>query len=160
MRKNLTLLTAVLAITVVAGVGCKHSGIAVSKEGHVVNIDIDAPETLNQGEMGQVEVTVRNVGFNTLNDTIIQVEFPRELKVEEESHGAGMNMIYGLAPNGNMLYQYDVGDIEVTQDSKARFIVRADFGTRERSGDIKVLVWNDDLPDDQLLETKAVMLGR
>lgn len=158
-RKHLATVFGIALIALFAG-ACKHSGIAITDEGSIINIDIDAPNDLAEGETGEVEVVVRNVGFSNLNDTIIQVEFPRELAVVSEEHGRGMVMLYGQAPNGNMMYQYDVGDIEVTQDSKARFEVRARFGSRDRTGDIKVLVWNDDISGDRLIETRAIRLRR
>lgn len=155
MNRKIVVILATLTMLLAFG-ACKHSGVALTAKGQALNIDIDAPSELAEGETGTVSIDVGNVGVNNLADTIIQVEFPSELSVLSESHGAGMHVMEGISADGNMMYQYDVGDIEVTQNSKANFEVRARFGTRNRSGDIKVLVWNKDLPGQRLIETKAI----
>ena len=159
MNRKLAAILAAITLMFVLG-ACKHSGVAVTEKAQAVDIDIDAPADLAEGQTGTVRVKVRNVGFNNLANTIIQVEFPSELSVMSEDHGRGMMVVSGVAPNGNVLYQYDVGDIEITQDSTASFQVRARFGTRDRTGDIKALVWNEDLPGQRLIETKAITLRR
>lgn len=159
MNRKIVVILATLTMLLAFG-ACKHSGMALTKKAQAVNINIDAPRELAEGETGTVAIDVRNIGLNNLANTIIQVEFPSELSVLSENHGAGMNVSEGISPDGNMMYQYDVGDIRVTQNSKAHFEVRARFGTRNRSGNIKVLVWNKDLPGQRLLETKAIDMKR
>ncbi|MBW3566251.1 MAG: hypothetical protein KY459_16205 [Acidobacteria bacterium] len=159
MNRKIVVIMATLTMLLAFG-ACKHSGTALTAKAQAVNVDIDAPRELAEGETGTVSIDVRNIGLNNLSNTIIQVEFPSELSVLSENHGAGMRVMEGISADGNMMYQYDVGDIEVTQNSKANFEVRARFGTRNRSGEIKVLVWNEDLPGQRLLETKAIDMKR
>jgi hypothetical protein len=148
----------VLLLTTGLVAACKHSGVAVTPRGQIATIEIEGVQQLAPGGTGNIDVTVRNVGITRLADTIVQVEIPAELNVIEENRGRGMNMTSGLSPAGNILYHYDVGHIEVGQDSKATFTVRAGTSPARRDVNVRVLVWNRDIPGNNLLETHNVKI--
>jgi hypothetical protein len=148
----------VLLLTTGFAAACKHSGVAVTPMGQIATIEIEGVQQLAPGGTGNIDVTVRNVGITRLANTIIQVELPAELNVIEENRGRGMSMSSGLSPAGNTLYHYDVGDIQVGQDSKATFTVRADTAPARRDVNVRVLVWNRDIPGNNLLETHNVKI--
>ena len=152
-----TLLVLVLALGATA---CKHSGVAVTKKGQIMEIDIEGANDLPDGYSDSLHVSVQNRGPNNIHDVEFTVEIPAELVVLGEKHGDGMNMMEMRSPDGNRIFHYKVGDIEPMNESDVEFQVRTSFGTRDRTGDIKVTAWADDLPSDRLVETRAIKLRR
>lgn len=148
-----------VTMTLVASLAaCKHSGVATTSRGQIMVINIARPGALAEGEVGQVKVSVKNRGVNNLSNIVFRVEFPSELIVVEEKRGAGMKGLMGVGEAGQPIYHYDVGDIEVTQESVVEYSIRAMFGTRTVSDNITVTVWDDDLPGGRLIETAAIRI--
>lgn len=151
------------AIALLVGTtACKHSGVAVTSKGQVMEIDIEGADDLPDQYTDTLKVSVQNKGPNNLHDVEFTVEFPREIAVVDESRGEGMEVMQMQTTSGMKLYHYRVGDIEPTESSVATFRIRTEFGTLDRTGDIKVTAWQADLPGDEnrLVETKMIRLRR
>lgn len=158
--KNSTLLIAVAALVLLPAAACKSSGVAVTEKGQIINIDIDVPQDLTEGQTEELEVRVKNRGVNTLQDAIFEVELPRELVVLSTVPGRGINVSERIDDDGDKIFVYDADDIEPLNDAVVRYHVRAAFNGLDRSGDIKVTAWAESLPGDRLIETKFVKLRR
>ncbi|MGA7615192.1 MAG: hypothetical protein WBX15_08420 [Thermoanaerobaculia bacterium] len=153
--KSMGILVGLVAL---ATVGCKSSGTAVTQRGQVMKISIDGPSSMAEGETSDIRVNVANYGVNKLSNVVYQVEVPPRLVVLEENHGAGMNLTAAITPDGSKLYAYRIGGLNPGEKSEARFKVRASFGSFDTSGDIKVTAWQEDLPNNKLIETHAIKL--
>jgi hypothetical protein len=149
----------ILAIFLVALAGaCKSSGVAVTGRGQVMNLDINVPTDLSEGETKEMTVSVSNRGVNRLDDVIFEVEMPNELIVLSQVPSRGVQMTERFSSIGTKIFQYRAGNIEVATSSQVKFHVRAAFASLDRTGDIKVTAWSEDLPGDRLVETKFVKL--
>ena len=157
-QRVLIVLTALLSLVI--WTGCKSHGMAVTEEGQLAKINIDVDNEQADGKIGDVRIEVSNRGVSKLGNVEFTVEMPEQLVVLDESHGDGMNLISGVAANGDRLYHYMVGDIEVGQESVAKFQVRTAFGTVAETDAIKVTMWQKDLPSEKLIETRTVKLRR
>ncbi len=151
-------LVAILALSLGLSGACKHSGVAVTDRGQVMKINITAPDDLPERGSEDIEIQVSNRGLNKLNDVEFEVEFPRELVIVEEKHGDGINMIEGRGSNGERIFRYTAGNIEVATSSMVKYRVETAFGSMKRSGDLKVTAWQKDLPGERLIETKFIKL--
>lgn len=137
---------------------CKSSGMAVTERGQLLKINIESPTDLSEGETKEITVEVGSRGVNRVKNAVIEVELPAELVVITEVHGNGMTLAERVGENGIRVFQYAVGDLNTGETSTARFHVRAAFGTRARSGDIRVTAYSTDVPGNKLVETKYVKL--
>lgn len=148
-----------VAVLLVAMAGaCKTSGVAVSERGHVMEMDINVPTDLSEGEAKELTVRIANMGINKIDDVIFEVEMPNELIVLSQVPGRGIVMTERFSSLGTKIFQYRAGDIEVGTSSQVKFHVQAAFGSLDRTGDIKVTAWSEDLPGNRLVETKQVKL--
>lgn len=138
--------------------GCKSSGVAVSERGQIMNMDIDVPTDLSEGETKELTVSIANRGVNKIDDVIFEIEMPNELLVLGQNPSPGVRWTDRMSSWGTKIYQYQAGDIEVGTEAEVKFNVRAQFGSLQRTGDIKVTAWSEDLPGDKLLETKYIKL--
>ena len=151
----------VLAVSLVMGLGaCKSSGVAVSGRGQVMNIDINVPTDLTEGGTEEMVVRVANRGINELSNVFFEVEMPRELVVLSEVPSGGVQRADRMSTMGSRISQYSAGDIEAATSAEIKYHVRAAFGSLDRTGDIKVTAWSEDLPGDRLVETKFIKLRR
>jgi hypothetical protein len=149
----------VLAVSLVMGLGaCKSSGVAVSERGQVMKIDINVPTDLTEGGTEEMVVRVANRGINELSNVFFEVEVPSELVVLSEVPSDGVQRLSSMG--NNRISQYRAGDIEAATSAEVKYHVRAAFGSLDRTGDIKVTAWSEDLPGDRLVETKYVKLRR
>lgn len=137
---------------------CKSSGMAVTERGQLLKINIDTPTDLSEGETKEVTVEIGSRGVNRVKNVVFEVELPSELVVLTEVHGNGITLAERIGENGNRVFQYSAGDLNPGETSTARFHVRAAFGTRTQSGDIRVTAYSNDVPGDKLVETKYVKL--
>lgn len=151
----------VLAVSLVMGLGaCKSSGVAVSGRGQVMNIDINVPTDLTEGGTEEMVIRVANRGINELSNVYFEVEMPRELVVLSEVPSGGVQRADRMSSMGSRISQYAAGDIEAATSAEVKYHVRAAFGSLDRTGDIKVTAWSEDLPGDRLVETKYIKLRR
>lgn len=151
-------LVAVLSLT---GFACKHSGVAVSSSGQIVGIDIDAPDTLTEGsETKELKVTISNNGVNKLSQFGFDVEMPNELVVLSQTQSPGVTWTERITGAGTKLYHYEVNEVAVGSRAEVSYHVRTAFGTSDRTGDIRVTAYSEDLPGDKLVETKFIRLAR
>lgn len=161
LRTRTTLFLIVIAcLTFAFTTGCKHSGVGVTNEGRILRIDIDAPSDMFEGEVADVKVDVSNSGPANIHDVYVEVEMPLELIVLEVNERRGLNVAQGYSADGRKLYTYSQNDLNIGENANINFKVRAAFGTRDRSGGIKVTAWQKELPNNKLIETKEVKLKR
>jgi hypothetical protein len=161
MKFNSKFALALVAVLAIGGFACKHSGVAVASGGQVVGIDIDAPETLaDSSETQELKITIANRGVNKLGGFGFDVEMPNELIVLSQTQSPGVTWTERVTSGGTKLYHYEVNEISVGSRAEVRYHVRSAFGTRDRTGDIKVTAYSDQLPNGQLVETQFVRLAR
>lgn len=161
--KAMKTFAAIAAVMILATglASCKHSGVAVSKGGQIVNIDIKAPTTLGEGiESKALVVEISNRGVNKVDDLSFDVVMPTELIVVSQTHSPGVTWTERVTAGGQKLYHYTVDEIGIGSRAKVEYHVRTAFGNSERTGDIKVTAYSDQLPGDTLIETKFIRLGR
>lgn len=161
MKRNAIRSVAVVFVALlftVALTACKSSGMSVSDRGQILKINIDSPVDLSEGETKEVVVELGSRGINRIDNVVFEVEFPGELVILSEVHGDGITLAELVGSDGNRVFQYSAGNLSPGETSTARFHVRAAFGTRQRSGDIRVTAYSNDVPGDKLVETKYVKL--
>lgn len=154
--------TGLIAFAVVALIAgaCKSSGMAVSKEGHFIKIEIDVKDDLSDGETRELLVRVANRGVNKLQDVTLEVEIPRDMVVISQVKTAGNVTLTQreMAPD-EKVYSYDAKDIPVGAEAEIRYHVRSALvPSGSSTSDIRVIVHSRDLPGGQLVETKSVKL--
>lgn len=151
----------VAALALVGPVACKHSGVAVSSSGQVIDIEIDTPGSLaDSAETEELKVEIANRGVNKLSQFGFDVEMPSELVVLSQTQSPGVTWTERITGSGTKLYHYEVNEISVGSRAEVRFHVRTAFGSLDRTGDIKVTAYSDDLPGDKLVETKFIRLAK
>lgn len=153
-------LAAVLALAGAAG--CKHSGMAVSSSGQVIDVEINAPESLpDSAETQELTINIANRGVNKLSGGLgVDVEMPNELIVLSQTQSPGVTWTERVTGAGTKLYHYEVNEIDVGSRAEVTYHVRTAFGALDRTGDIKVTVQADQLPGGTLVETKFIRLSR
>jgi len=141
-------------------VGCKSSGVAVTSEGQVMHVDIEIPTDLSEGETKELQISVGNRGVSAMKNVVFEVELPAELVVLSSVPEAGLNGTEMTSPSGNKMFVYRSANIQAMTTDTVTFHVKAAFGAMEKSGDIRVTAWAEDLPGDKLVETKYIKLRR
>ncbi len=159
--KSRLALALVGALALAGTAACKHSGVAVSSSGQVVSIDIQAPEHLaDSTETKELKIDIANRGVNKLSQFGFDVEMPNELVVLSQTQSPGVTWTERVTGAGTKLYHYEVNEIAVGSRAEVSYHVRAAFGTLERTGDIRVTAYSDELPGDKLVETKFIRLSK
>ena len=154
-------LTLALALVALFSVGaCKHSGMAVTADGRALSIDIDVPTDLSEGDTQELKVEIRNRGVNRMKDVVFEVEMPNELIVLSTVPGDDLRASEMMTASGRKQFIYRAGDIDAQSVAHVKYHVRAAFGSLDRTGDIRVTAWSEDLPGDRLVETKNIHLRR
>ena len=141
-------------------VACKSSGVAVTSEGQVIHVDINVPEDLSEGETKELAISVGNRGVSAMTNVVFEVEMPAELVVLSAVPDEGLNGTEMTSPSGNKMFVYRSSNIQAMSTDTVRYHVRAAFGAMEKTGDIRVTAWSDDLPGEKLVETKLIKLRR
>ena len=157
IKRNLLMLMAVvvLAFGVTA---CKSSGVAVSDEGHIIAIDIEAPGTAPADEVAAVVVKIMNRGFNKLQKSTVEVVMPTELVVVSQTQSPGVTWTERITAGGLKLYAYTIDEINVGSTAEVTYHVRTAFGNRQETGSLEVTVLEKKLPGGKLVETKSIRL--
>lgn len=161
--KSMKTATALAAVMLLAGgfAACKHSGVAVAKGGQIINIDIDTPSSLGEGiESKALTVEISNRGVSKLSRLSFDVVMPTELIVVSQTNSPGVTWTERVTAGGEKLYHYTVDEISVGSNAKVNYHVRTAFTARDRTGDIKVTAYSDQLPGDRLIETKFIRLNQ
>lgn len=158
MKKNRILTIA--AITLVALVlfvaaGCKSSGMAVTKRGQLLKINIAAPNDLPDAGEDNLDITISNRGVNNIKDVLVDVEAPAQLIVLDQTNDRGINVSRDEVSSS---YHFTIGNLQPGETSHIRYHVRTQFGTMRETGALKVTAWQRDLPGDKLVETKLIKL--
>lgn len=148
----------IAALALIGMTGCKSSGMAVTERGQLMKINIEVPTDLSDNETRELLVSVSNRGVNKLDDVLFEVEIPNELIILSQVPGDGISMTESRTSGGARLFLYKAGNIEVATESVVRFHVRASFGALQRTGDIKVTAWTEDVPSGRLVESKFIKL--
>jgi len=146
---------ALFAVALIAVAGCKTSGMAVTRHGQLLKINIEHPMDLPDRGEDNVNVVVGNRGVRSVKDVLIDVEVPQELVVLDETHERGVTMSH---EPGSNFYHYTMGNLQPAEDSTIHYKVRTSFGTRSESGNVSVTAWQRDLPGDKLVETALIKL--
>lgn len=154
-------LALVLALLATFALGaCKHSGMAVTADGRALSIDIGVPTDLSEGDTEELKVEIRNRGVNRMKDVVFEVEMPNELIVLSTVPGPDLQASEMMTSTGTKRFIYRAGDVDPQSVAHVRYHVRAAFGSLDRTGDIRVTAWSEDLPGDRLLETKKIYLRK
>src|SRR3977135_2876852 len=102
MKSNRILTITTLAIVVVALIafaGCKSSGMAVTKHGQLLKINIEHPVDLPDNGEGDIGIVLGNRGVRGVNDDLVDVEIPPQLMVLDEKHERGVTMSHDPGSN-------------------------------------------------------------
>jgi hypothetical protein len=146
---------AIVAVVLIAPAGCKSSGMAVTKHGQLLKINIERPVDLPDNGEGDIGIVLGNRGVRSVNDVLIDVEMPPQLMVLDERHERGVTMSHDPGSNS---YHYTLSSLNPAEDSTIHFRIRTSFGTMTDSGSIKATAWQRDLPGDRLVETTVIKL--
>jgi hypothetical protein len=158
MKSNRILTIAALALFAAAFVtlaGCKTGGMAVTKRGQLLKINIEHPNDLPERGEGDIGVVIGNRGVRNVNDVMIDVEVPPQLIVLDEKHERGVTMSHEPGTNA---YHYTMSNLQPAEDSTIHYRIRTSFGTMSETGNLGVTAWQRDLPGDKLVETAAIKL--
>jgi hypothetical protein len=158
MKSNRILSITTLAIVVVALIafaGCKSSGMAITKRGQLLKINIEHPVDLPDNGEGDIGIVFGNRGVRGVNDVLVDVEIPAQLMVLDEKHERGVTMSHDPGSNS---YHYTMGSLNPAEDSTIHFRIRTSFGTMSDSGAIRATAWQRDLRGDRLVETAVIKL--
>ncbi|HXH41253.1 MAG TPA: hypothetical protein VNN08_21680, partial [Thermoanaerobaculia bacterium] len=129
MKSNRILMIATLAIVAAAFIAlsaCKTSGMAVTRHGQFLKINIQHPDDLTEQGEGNVDVVLGNRGVRNVRDVLIDVDVPQQLTVIDETHERGVTMTHDP---GSTTYHYTLGNLQPAEDSTIHYKVRASFGS-------------------------------
>lgn len=158
MKSNriLTITTlAIVAVAFIALAGCKSSGMAVTRHGQLLKINIEHPVDLPDNGEGDIGVVLGNRGVRSVNDVLIDIEIPPQLVVLDEKHERGVTMSHDPGSNS---YHYTLSNLNVAEDSTIHYRIRTSFGTMTQTEGIKATAWQRDLRGDSLVETVVIKL--
>ena len=141
------------AAVLIAAAGCKSGGMAVTKHGQLLKINIEHPVDLPEQGEGDIGIVLGNRGMRTVNDVLVDIEIPPQLVVLDEKHERGITMSHDPGSNS---YHYTLSKLQVAEDSTIHYRVRTSFGTMSDSGGIRAPAWQRDLPGDKLVETAVI----
>jgi len=140
-------------IAVFAIAGCKSSGMAVTKHGQLLKINIEHPVDLPEQGEGDIGIVLGNRGVRSVNDVLVDVEMPPQLVVLDEKHERGVTMSHDPGSNS---YHYTLSKLQPAEDSTIHYRIRTSFGTMSDSGAVRATAWQRDLPGDKLVETAVI----
>ncbi|HEX9459528.1 MAG TPA: hypothetical protein VGA84_10315 [Thermoanaerobaculia bacterium] len=158
MKSNRVLTIAALAIvaaTLIAAAGCKSGGMAITRHGQLLKINIEHPVDLPEQGEGDIGIVLGNRGVRYVKDVLVDVELPPQLVVLDEKHERGVTMSHDP---GSSSYHYTLANLQPAEDSTIHYRIRTSFGTMSDSGSIKATAWQRDLPGDRLVETAVIKL--
>jgi hypothetical protein len=146
---------AVVAVVLVVVTGCKTSGMAVTRHGQFLKINIQHPMDLPERGEGNLHIVLSNRGVRSVTDVLVDVELPPQLIVLDETHERGVTMTHDP---GSTFFHYTLSNLQPAEDSTIHYRVRTSFGTMSESGSVKATAWQRDLPGDKLVETAVIKL--
>jgi hypothetical protein len=154
-NRNLTITLVIVAVALIALAGCKSSGMAITKHGQLLKINIERPVDLPDNGEGDIGIVFGNRGVRSVNDVLVDVEIPAQLMVLDERHERGVTMSHDPGSNS---YHYTMSSLNPAEDSTIHFRIRTSFGSMSDSGAIKATAWQRELPGDRLVETAVIKL--
>jgi hypothetical protein len=157
MKSNRNLTITSLAIVVVAlfAAGCKSGGMAVTKRGQLLKINIEHPVDLPEQGEGDIGIVLGNRGVRSVTDVLVDIEIPAQLVVLDEKHERGVTMSHDPGSNS---YHYTLSNLQPAEDSTIHYRIRTSFGSMTDSGGLRATAWQRDLPGDKLVETAVIKL--
>lgn len=158
MKRNKVLyiaLLAILALGLLSTAACKSSGMAVTSRGQLLKLNIVHPDDLPEAGVDNLDINISNRGVNNIQDVLLEVELPPQLVVLDQTNDRGVNVLH--TPGSNM-YRFTFGNIQPAESSTVRFRVRTAFGTLSETGSVKATAWQNQLPNDKLVETAVIKL--
>jgi hypothetical protein len=160
MKSNRILTIAALvivAVALIAAAGCKSGGMAVTKRGQLLKINIEHPVDLPEQGEGDIGIVLGNRGMRNVKDVLLDVELPPQRAILDEKHERGVTMSHDP---GSGSYHYTLSNLQPAEDSTIHFRIRAMFGTMSEIDGIKATAWQRDLPGDKLVETAVIKLRK
>lgn len=143
------------AAALIAVTGCKTSGMAVTKHGQFLKINVEHPIDLPEQGEDNLNVVLGNRGVRSVRDVLIDVEMPATLTVIDETHERGVTMAHDP---GSTLYHYTLGNLQPAEDSTIHYKVRTSFAGSADSGPVRITAWQRDLPGDKLVEIAVIKM--
>jgi hypothetical protein len=146
---------ALVAITLIATVSCKSGGMAITKRGQLLKINIEHPVDLPEQGEGDIGIVLGNRGVRYVKDVLVDVEIPQQLVVLDEKHERGIAMSHDPGSNS---YHYTMSNLQPAEDSTIHFRIRTSFGSMTQTEGVRATAWQRDLPGDKLVETAVIKL--
>src|SRR5256885_6085800 len=87
------------AVVLIAVTGCKTSGMAITKHGQLLKINIEHPVDLPEQGEGDIGIVLGNRGVRNVNDVLVDVEIPPQVVVLDEKHERGVIMSHDPGSN-------------------------------------------------------------
>lgn len=158
MKRNPILTIAalfVLAIGVASMTACKTSGMALTSRGQLLKLNIHHPSDLPEQGEDNLDIEVSNRGVNNMKDILLDVELPPQLVVLDQTNDRGVNAMHDPGSN---TYHFTLGNVQAGESSTIRFKVRTAFGTLRETGSVKATAWQEELPNNKLVETAVIKM--
>ena len=156
MNNKLTIaIVALIALAMFTLSACKSGGMAMTKRGQLLKINIKHPTDLPENGEDNLDIIVSNRGVNNIQDVLVDVELPSQLVVLDQTGDRGINAMHDPGSN---VYHFTLSKIQPAEDAHLRFHVRTAFGTMRESGSVKVTAWQRDLPNAKLVETAVIKM--
>lgn len=146
---------AILAMALLSATACKSSGMAVTTRGQLLKLNIHHPNDLPEQGEDNLDVEISNRGVNNIQDVVLDIELPPQLIVLDQTSDRGVVATHD--PGSNM-YHFTFGNIQPGESSTVRFKVRTAFGTMRETGSVRATAWQNNLPNDKLVETAVIKL--
>src|SRR4051812_34869129 len=120
MKLHRIVAAALFAACLIAVAGCKTSGMAITKHGQLLKININHPADLPERGEDNIDIVIGNRGVRSVRDVMIDVEVPPQLFVLDETHERGVTMSH---EPGSNFYHYTLGNLQPAEDSTIRYKV-------------------------------------
>ena len=153
-KKTTTILMAVLMFVALGAMtACKSGGMAVTRHGQLLKINIIHPIDLPENGQDNLDVVISNRGVKDVKDILLDVELPPQLVVLDQTSERGVT---STSEAGT--YHFTFGDLQPAESSTIRFKVRTTFGNMRETGSVKATAWQKDLTGEKLVETAVIKL--
>jgi len=158
MKRNQTLTLGAMLLLVVATFAmsaCKSGGMAVTRHGQLLKINIVHPKDLPEQGEDNLDVVLSNRGVKDIKDILADVELPPQLVVLDQTNERGVTSSHDP---GSSVYHFTFGNLQPGESTTLRFKVRTAFGSYRETGSVKVTAWQKDLQGEKLVETAVIKL--
>ena len=157
MKRNAILGVSTALLLILATLGCKTSGMALTTRGQLLKINIQHPKDLPDAGEDNLDIEISNRGVNNVEDVLADVELPAQLVVLDQTADRGVNVMHD---SGSNVYHFTMNKLQPGDTSHIRFHVRTAFGSAQQSDNVKVTAWQHNLPNSKLVRTALIKLWR